>query len=94
MAIGTNSRSGLASLCPIFPGLPDLSLVRYVHLVGQCRLPGIFLLDPSLSVGLIPMPLWSALVVSLQQLSRLGRQLANAEGELCTDSLSCRESSS
>ena len=43
----------------------DPSLVRYVRLVGWRRLPGIWPLDPSLSVGLIPMLLWSALVVNL-----------------------------
>jgi hypothetical protein len=44
----------------------DHSFVRYVHLVAWHRLPGIFLLDPSLSVGPNPMLLWSTLVVNLQ----------------------------
>jgi hypothetical protein len=46
-------------------GTADHSLVRYIQLVGWRRLPGTSPLDPSLSVGLIPMPLWSALVVNL-----------------------------
>jgi hypothetical protein len=45
--------------------LADPSLVKYVQLVGWRRLPGIWPLDLSLSVGLIPMLLWSALVVNL-----------------------------
>ena len=49
--------------CQLWPG--NLSLVRYVQLVGWCRLPGTWVLDSSFSVGLIPMLLWSALVVRL-----------------------------
>ncbi len=47
----------------------DPSLVRYVQLVAWRRLPGIWPLDSSLSVGLIPMLLWSTLVVSLSAAS-------------------------
>jgi len=43
----------------------DPSLVEYVQLVAWRRLPGIWPPDPSLRVGLIPVLLWSTLVVSL-----------------------------
>lgn len=43
----------------------DPLLVRYVQLVAWRRLPGNWTLDPSYSVGLIPMLLWSTLVVNL-----------------------------
>jgi hypothetical protein len=46
-------------------GRRDPSLVRYVQPVARHRLPGTWPLDPSLSVGLIPMLLWSTLVVNL-----------------------------
>ncbi len=42
----------------------DPSLVRYVQLVAKRRLPGTWALNSSLSVGLIPVLLWSTLVVS------------------------------
>jgi hypothetical protein len=45
--------------------MSDPSLVRYVQLVGRRRLPGTWVLDSSPNVGLNPMLLWSALVVSL-----------------------------
>jgi hypothetical protein len=44
----------------------DPSLVRHGQLVAQCWLPGIRQPDPSLNIGLIPMLLWSTLVVRLR----------------------------
>jgi hypothetical protein len=58
-----------ASLCPVLSRPVDLSFVRYDQLVVWRRLPGICLLDPSLSVGLIPMLLWSTLVVNFSATS-------------------------
>lgn len=53
-------------LARVWPALElDHSLVRYVQLVGWRPLPGTWPPDPSLSVGLNPMLLWSTLVVSL-----------------------------
>jgi hypothetical protein len=48
----------------------DLPLAcKYVQVVAQCRLPGTSQLDHSLSVALIPMLLWSTLVVSVRSLT-------------------------
>ena len=54
----------------------DFSLVRYGYLVAWCRLPGICRLDLSLSVGPIPMLLWSTLVVSFSAASSSRSQVA------------------
>src|SRR5215471_14664815 len=55
-----------APLCPVLSRPVDLSFVRYGHLVARRRLPGTWPLEPSLGVGLIPMLLWSSMVVRLR----------------------------
>lgn len=63
---------------PSTPWAAERLLVRYVQLVGWHRLPGTWPPDPSLSVGLIPMLLWSALVVS----SGIGGHDVSTAGDL------------
>jgi hypothetical protein len=56
--------------------MSDPSLVGLGHFVAWCRLPGICLPDPSLSVGPNPRLLWSILVVSFSAASSSRSQLA------------------